>query len=88
MFLYYFISFQNKKGEYTKKQREKRKQAKVKEEEFKSSGTDFAKKKRKKNLSFIERLLGKKKTCDECGTELEYREAYDSYYCPECHTYK
>ncbi len=32
--------------------------------------------------------LTKEKTCDECGSELVYKEDYDSYYCPECHEYK
>jgi len=30
----------------------------------------------------------KKKRCSECGTELEYREEYQSHYCPKCRTYK
>ncbi len=34
------------------------------------------------------RFFNKKKVCQECGTELIYRDAYDSWYCPECHTYK
>lgn len=29
-----------------------------------------------------------KKTCEKCGTELEYREEMESYYCPECRDYK
>ena len=49
--------------------------------------TQVSKKSRSKT-SFLDKLLKKKKVCDECGTELEYREAYDSWYCPECHTYK
>lgn len=48
---------------------------------------DYTSKKQEK-ITFIDKLLKKKKTCDECGSELEYREAYDSWYCPECHTYK
>mgnify|MGYP006287828821 CR=1 FL=1 len=41
---------------------------------------------RKKESSFLDRLKGKK-TCDNCGAELEYKEEMDSYYCPECHEY-
>ncbi|MEF8874389.1 MAG: hypothetical protein V5A88_06940 [Candidatus Thermoplasmatota archaeon] len=37
---------------------------------------------------FFGNLFKKEKVCDECGTELEYREEFKSYYCPECHTYK
>jgi len=33
-------------------------------------------------------LFSRKKKCNECGTELEYREEYHSHYCPKCHTYK
>jgi len=33
-------------------------------------------------------LFKKKKRCDECGRELVYRKEFESYYCPECHTYK
>lgn len=40
----------------------------------------------KKRRSFS--LLGRKKECEYCGTELVYKEEYDSYYCPECHDYK
>lgn len=30
----------------------------------------------------------KGKVCEGCGTELEYREEYESWYCPECRDYK
>jgi len=38
-------------------------------------------------LSRLNLVSGKKK-CNECGTELEYREEYQSHYCPKCRTYK
>lgn len=42
----------------------------------------------KENLfSRLNPFSGKKK-CNECGAELEYKEEYQSYYCPECRTYK
>ncbi|MFP4051296.1 MAG: hypothetical protein ACLFVB_06100 [Thermoplasmata archaeon] len=41
----------------------------------------------KKKYSLLDKIKGKK-TCDNCGTELEYKESFDSYYCPECHEYK
>ena len=45
-------------------------------------------KKNRTPLSKIKRLFRKKKVCDDCGTELIYKEDYDSWYCPECHQYK
>lgn len=41
-----------------------------------------------KDVSFFDKILGKKKICDECGSELIYKKNYDSYYCPECRTFK
>lgn len=43
-----------------------------------------------KKESFFSRLnpFGGKDKCNDCGTELEYREEYHSYYCPKCRTYK
>ncbi|MEF8832424.1 MAG: hypothetical protein V5A66_02765 [Candidatus Thermoplasmatota archaeon] len=38
-------------------------------------------------FSKVNPFSGKKK-CNECGTELEYKEEYQSYYCPKCRTYK
>jgi len=40
--------------------------------------------------SLLSRLnpLSRKEKCKECGTELEYREEYQSHYCPKCRTYK
>ncbi len=32
--------------------------------------------------------FSRKEKCNECGTELEYREDYQSHYCPKCRTYK
>ncbi len=40
-----------------------------------------------KKGSFLD-TFKRKKTCDTCGTELEYKEEVGSYYCPECHEYK
>lgn len=42
----------------------------------------------KKSRKIFPKIFSKKKVCQECGTELVYRKAYDSWYCPECHTYK
>ncbi|MGM0405018.1 MAG: hypothetical protein ACQEQM_02625 [Thermoplasmatota archaeon] len=41
-----------------------------------------------KDVSFFDKILGRKKVCDECGTELVYKKSYDSLYCPECRTFK
>lgn len=38
-------------------------------------------------FSKVNPFSGKKK-CNDCGTELEYKEEYQSYYCPKCRTYK
>lgn len=43
--------------------------------------------KKKERGSFLDFLKGKKR-CETCGTELEYKEGMDSYYCPVCHEYK
>ncbi len=32
--------------------------------------------------------FGGKNRCSECGSELEYKEETESYYCPQCRTYK
>lgn len=51
--------------------------------------TGFDKKnKRHENVSFLDRILNKKRACDDCGSELVYKKSYDSYYCPECRTFK
>ncbi len=42
---------------------------------------------KKSLLSKLDIFSGKKK-CSECGTELEYRDEYQSHYCPKCRTYK
>lgn len=52
-----------------------------------SSDIQYSKKREKSSPSFLSKF-SRKKTCDECGTELVYKETYDSYYCPECHEYK
>lgn len=36
----------------------------------------------------ITRFFGKKNICNDCQSALIYREEYQSWYCPECHTYK
>lgn len=33
-------------------------------------------------------LFNSKNECESCGTEMEYKEGMDCYYCPECHEYK
>ncbi len=43
---------------------------------------------KKENFLSNLNLFGGKKRCNECGTELEYREEYQSHYCPQCRTYK
>lgn len=43
---------------------------------------------KKEDSSFsVRALFKKKKTCERCGKELEYKEQMGSYYCPDCHTY-
>ncbi len=42
--------------------------------------------KKKKNV-FLDRFRSKNK-CGYCGTEMEYKEAMDCHYCPECREYK
>ncbi len=44
----------------------------------------------RRSEGFFSRMnfFSQEKKCDECGTELEYREDYQSYYCSVCHTYK
>lgn len=43
-------------------------------------------KKRKK--SGILNIFSSENKCENCGTEMEYKEAMDSYYCPQCREYK
>lgn len=42
--------------------------------------------KRKKSGSL--NIFSSENECDTCGTEMEYKEEMDCYYCPECHEYK
>lgn len=58
------------------------------EKKKRSTSYEKAHSKRKRSFFSLDRLFSKEKKCDECGVELEYREDFDSYYCPECHTYK
>ncbi len=44
-------------------------------------------KKRKKG-GVLDNIFSSENECDTCGTEMEYKEGMDSYYCPECHEYK
>ena len=75
-------------------QKGKREKEKVEEGKKEVSVDDIGQKKveigkqsRKKKTSLLEKFKGKK-TCNNCGAELEYKENFDSYYCPECHEYK
>ncbi len=53
------------------------------------TGNDSKKTSKEKESLFSKiNILGGKKKCNECGTTLEYREEYQSYYCPKCRTYK
>lgn len=60
---------------------------KVSQEEVARKDVDIGKEESKKKSSFLDKIRGKK-TCENCGTELIYKEEMDSYYCPECHEYK
>ncbi len=42
----------------------------------------------KKKKSAILDLFSSKNKCDHCGTEMEYKEAMDCHYCPECREYE
>ncbi|MGM0509841.1 MAG: hypothetical protein ACQESD_01765 [Thermoplasmatota archaeon] len=50
--------------------------------------SSYGKGKKKSLFSSLKDSLDGKETCDECGTELEYKEEMDSWYCPTCHSYK
>jgi len=56
-------------------------------DEIDKEKVEVSKGSKKKKTSILDKLKGKK-TCDNCGAELEYKEEFDSYYCPECHEYK
>ena len=64
------------------------------EETFRSEGphvseTEYQKEEKSRiDLSYFVNKLKGEKTCENCGTELVYKEEFDSYYCPECHEYK
>ncbi len=60
---------------------------KVSQEEVARKDVDIGKEESKKKSSFLDKIRGKN-TCENCGTELIYKEEMDSYYCPECHEYK
>ncbi len=57
-------------------------------ERYKEADIDFEQKKKESDVSFMDKILRRKKTCEDCGSELMYKESYDSYYCPECRTFK
>lgn len=42
----------------------------------------------KKDKSLFSRIFSKEERCEECGTELVYKEGAGAYYCPECKEYK
>jgi len=42
----------------------------------------------KKDSGIFSRFLGSEERCEECGSELVYKEGASSYYCPECQKYK
>ncbi len=71
---------------------EKKESKKIEPEKFEEHKEDrsystSSKNKSKRGFS-LKSLFGKKKTCEECGTELVYKEDFESYYCPNCHSYK
>lgn len=43
--------------------------------------------KKRKKSGFLN-IFSSEDECDTCGTEMEYKEGMDCYYCPECHEYK
>lgn len=43
--------------------------------------------KKKKKSSFLN-IFSDEKRCEDCDTELVYKEDMDSYFCPECRDYK
>jgi len=58
------------------------------ESRSKGAADPIVRSQKKENFLSSLNLFGGKKRCNECGTELEYREEYQSYYCPKCRTYK
>ncbi|MEF8835572.1 MAG: hypothetical protein V5A76_05400, partial [Candidatus Thermoplasmatota archaeon] len=42
----------------------------------------------KEDKGILSRLLSSEDKCDECGSEMVYKEGAGSYYCPECKEYK
>lgn len=85
---YFFLKYSESSSPYEDKKRVN----KDKEDDYRtysSTGMDFEKEKKKeKKVSFFDKILCKKQVCDECGSELVYKESYDSHYCPECRTFK
>lgn len=72
---------------------EDKKRVEIEDEEddrtYSSADIDYEQKKKTgKKVSFFDKILGKKKVCDECGSELVYKKSYDSYYCTDCRTFK
>lgn len=74
-------------GESTGSSNIGKEEGKISSDENTKKEMDISKKDRAKKLSLLDKIRGKK-TCENCGTELIYKEEMDSYYCPQCHDYK
>jgi len=85
---YLFFKYSESSSPY-----EDKKRVEIEEEDedrtYSSADIDYEQKKKNgKKVSFFDKVLGKKKVCDECGSELVYKKNYESYYCPDCRTFK
>ncbi|MFP4001142.1 MAG: hypothetical protein ACLFSM_07845 [Thermoplasmata archaeon] len=69
-------------GSWTESEKSERTSAEV---DVKRRGKDVSTGEEK---GFFQKIFKSKKTCPECGKELEYREEYQSYYCTHCRTYR
>ncbi|MFW6038310.1 MAG: hypothetical protein ACOC89_02075 [Candidatus Saliniplasma sp.] len=91
---YAFYKYSESSGSYKEDHRTKTKDrietdGQGDDDRYSSSSYEFDEEKHTgKKVSFLDKILGKKKVCDECGSELIYKKSYDSYYCPECRTFK
>lgn len=82
------ISHGEKEGEpFGSSSETREKKDKVSSEEVTKEKVHVGKESGKEKSSLLDKIKGKK-TCENCGSELEYKESFDSYYCPECHEYK
>lgn len=79
--------FDESKKEEVSKKRESAVQSDYEQKEGKVIQSEYGQEESGWLEGLIDSLKGKE-TCDECGSELEYKESMDSYYCPECHEYK